>query len=1110
MINIFKKQIKQKRIFQAIIFIMIIVMFFVNAELVIAASVGDVASAGGDIVLGAIGSTLVLVLGIIAYILTAVIGMLITVVVYLLIQVAQFNNIINVETVVKGWVIVRDLCNMSFILILLIIAFATILRQENFSAKKLLPKLLIMAILINFSRTIFGLLIDFSQVIMLTFVNAFAAGGGWFINAFRIDLLLSIKEVNSTGDFAVTSWSTAIAIIAGVLAAIITLIVVSVILAVLVARIIMLWIYTIFSPLVFLGFAFPPLQKYTGKIWEDFTKQLVVGPVLAFFIWLALTTASGSSSTMSAGLALDSTNQVCVGVGAFFCTGNFQNFIIVIGLLMGGLMVAQSMGGAAGAIAGKGLDWAKKVAGSPGALALKGGNRLSKLVERKFEENGMPIFNRGWWQGLGTRGDILNKRAQTRATGKGAQVAEDYLHPKVIGLSKKTGLRLRKKEGALDVNEVYEQQVLNEIISEHRKSLGPAADSRQAMQDLMRRGFEDKTVNGHYMRMAAMQQATSQGNLDDAFFSMMPYFWKKIQNGEMTKEKFEKDFGLSADQGMMMLNLKEDREKVARKEMTDDDFKAKHGISVEASRVPTSEMQRDWAILDSLKTDQEMSSEDFKNKYQKTKAEVIAETGAGDISSEAEFEKKYKMKVDESKAVLDQSTIRAEWRKVDAATLEKKEFIQKYGIKDEDYDKEEKMTPEKFKEIYSMDVDESKKKQKNSAVYSANKVRRFEAGYLGLDQKWVKMAEMDENIENMDEGEEKNRRMEAWNSKSRREIVDAIKNSSQREQQLLRAMATSSEVAKEVGHWEQFNTTKDPETGLYYIMPELDRENEIIGEIRKRPTREVLAKTATHTARVTAFNTAEQDWSRSGVWDLQEGPEKRFWQKVYGGEHVRDIHTAQLRAALHNVGQYFTKTGNPITTDEDARSRGFANLDELKKSMDEFRNSNKVIFDGFYKWMFRGRGDSPDPVYGDAGWKPSSALTESELSDREKKMKKLEINIKLNILQDKLRQEGVNLSDRQLVEIRNYMVDPKYVNAFFEPKDVPKTEVESRKADTGDMTIDDHKVRQGIVKDAEKELGDSLYTYLKGKLRKEGKADEKTADAAAQRLLEIKEEIKNL
>jgi len=354
--NIFKK-IQNRRIFQAIIFIVIIVVFLFNIKFVMAAA--DFIDYGTNYPLGVVGGAVSIVLSIIAYILTAVIGLLITVVVAILIQVAQYGNIINVPTVIEGWVVIRDLCNMFFILILLVIAFATILRIESYNYKKILPKLLIMAVLINFSRTIFGLLIDFSQVIMLTFVNAFSAGGGWFIDAFRTNMLLTISnKTPGGGDFAASSWSTTLAIIAGVMAAIITLIIVVVMLAVLVMRIIMLWIYTIFSPLVFMGFAVPALQKYTGKIWEDFIKQLVVGPVLAFFIWLALTTASKSSDFLS-GQQLTSGDAVCVGAGAFFCTGNFQNFIIVIGLLVGGLMVAQQMGGAAGAIAGKGLAFAK-------------------------------------------------------------------------------------------------------------------------------------------------------------------------------------------------------------------------------------------------------------------------------------------------------------------------------------------------------------------------------------------------------------------------------------------------------------------------------------------------------------------------------------------------------------------------------------------------------------------------------------------------------------------------------------------------------------------------------------------------------------------------------
>ncbi len=310
-----------------------------------------------DTVLGGVGVAVATVLSLIAYILTAAIGLLITLLSYILVQIAQFSNIINVPTVIRGWIIVRDLCNMFFILILLVIAFGTILRQENYSAKKLLPKVLIMAVLINFSRMFFGLIVDFSQIIMLTFVGSFKAGSGWFISMFQVNIWHTmIKDSDTAKKLNINSWTTVLAIISGVLAAIVTLIVMTVIVAVLAVRIVMLWIYTILSPFVFLGWAFPPLQKYTNKIWEDFIKQAMIGPILAFFIWLALTTLS---TEVSLG-GVDMTN-FCTGLSGFFCSDALTQFIIVIGFLMGGLMVAQQAGGAAGSIAGKGMGAVKSL-----------------------------------------------------------------------------------------------------------------------------------------------------------------------------------------------------------------------------------------------------------------------------------------------------------------------------------------------------------------------------------------------------------------------------------------------------------------------------------------------------------------------------------------------------------------------------------------------------------------------------------------------------------------------------------------------------------------------------------------------------------------------------
>jgi len=89
--------------------------------------------------------------------------------------IAQYNNFLTEPGVTKGWVALRDLGNMFFIVVLLIIAFSTILKIQTYGYRQLLKRFIIVAILVNFSKTIVGLLIDFSQVIMLTFVDAIKA-----------------------------------------------------------------------------------------------------------------------------------------------------------------------------------------------------------------------------------------------------------------------------------------------------------------------------------------------------------------------------------------------------------------------------------------------------------------------------------------------------------------------------------------------------------------------------------------------------------------------------------------------------------------------------------------------------------------------------------------------------------------------------------------------------------------------------------------------------------------------------------------------------------------------------------------------------------------------
>ena len=80
----------------------------------------------------------------------------------------SFTNAIIVQT---GWHITRDLANMFFILILLIIAFATVLRIQSYAIQQLWWKVLVAALLINFSLVIAGFVVDFSQILTTFFIK---------------------------------------------------------------------------------------------------------------------------------------------------------------------------------------------------------------------------------------------------------------------------------------------------------------------------------------------------------------------------------------------------------------------------------------------------------------------------------------------------------------------------------------------------------------------------------------------------------------------------------------------------------------------------------------------------------------------------------------------------------------------------------------------------------------------------------------------------------------------------------------------------------------------------------------------------------------------------
>ena len=301
-------------------------------------------------------------------------------------KVISYNGFIYHVIVVKGWQMVRNVVNIGFIGVLLVIAFGTMFGISRINWRQQVPSLLIGAVIVNFSRLICGLLIDVGQVFMIAFANAIQqAGAGNFLQLFSID---KIQALNSGA--SISGMSLFFAALFALILAVIILIVIFVFMAILTYRIIILWVLIILSPIAFLiGAAKGVFNSVGGEYqqwWQKFVASITIGPILLFFLWLALTAVAGGELTIPGG-----SSEVGPSGSALAASGfDFEtvtSFIIAIALLLAGLEVAQQTAGQIGGFAAqavaKGKGMATKVATAPVAgAAWVGGKAIRKAGEK--------------------------------------------------------------------------------------------------------------------------------------------------------------------------------------------------------------------------------------------------------------------------------------------------------------------------------------------------------------------------------------------------------------------------------------------------------------------------------------------------------------------------------------------------------------------------------------------------------------------------------------------------------------------------------------------------------------------------------------------------------
>lgn len=476
----------------------------------------------------AIETGVVTVLNWIFQIVTYILGTLLVTFIDILVWIAQYNDFINAPAVQTGWAVTRDLANMFFIVALLLISIGTVFRIQEYRYTSMLRKLIMMAILINFSKTIAAFFIDLSQVVMLTFVNAFKdMAAGNLTQGFGIDKIVSFSKDASASGGDISPLSVAGAMFAAVVMLFIALIVVAIFVILLAQRIVMLWIYIVLAPTAYMVAVLPgSLGSWWGSWWRDFSQYLIKGPVIAFFLWLALTIISLSNQSLlnvngqlqESGTLGGSniTNRQSQAAFASEATTSAAiiNYIIAIGMLIAGLQQATKASGLAGNVAGKWMGNLNRWGGNLAMSPINAAKGVGGFAGRKAYDVARPTVDR-------VREGALGLASKINVLGIGAAARKQQ------AVSRETRLRAEDKDTSFVRTLTQDQKA--KYVDEKPVTFTGKKDQKAV--------FESIVKNGELRNYSPAQRENILGTLR----SSMGYKLNQYAPGKIREESYDAD-----------------------------------------------------------------------------------------------------------------------------------------------------------------------------------------------------------------------------------------------------------------------------------------------------------------------------------------------------------------------------------------------------------------------------------------------------------------------------------------------------------------------------------------------------------------------------------------
>jgi hypothetical protein len=257
------------------------------------------------------------------------------------------------DLVLSGWHFVMGLTNLFLILIFVVIAIAYILKIETFQAKKALPRLIIVALLLNFTLVFIGVFVDIAQITLKSIINALGSDlptlaiAPLTSNIWNLVIgylaVLGVYAAASLIPYAnvASAFAILIAVIAEAFLGTFSLSILLIILGfglgimfftyfiIFLLRIGIIWILSILSPLAFLCMILPQTRKY----WDEWLRTLIEW--LTFGIFILLLAGLGLKLFASA-TVVPGTGPISIGGFGLFpaFTFNYLFLLIYLGVII--------------------------------------------------------------------------------------------------------------------------------------------------------------------------------------------------------------------------------------------------------------------------------------------------------------------------------------------------------------------------------------------------------------------------------------------------------------------------------------------------------------------------------------------------------------------------------------------------------------------------------------------------------------------------------------------------------------------------------------------------------------------------------------------------------